>query len=157
MKQKTLELITAVLLILVTGIFWGTWFSLSRTMHHLPPDYFITIGKEIMANVAVPMSVMMPASIICLLLLLFSTWKTKALYFYCILTSLVLFILALIITLTIEVPIDNQIKTWNANNLPADWAEIRDHWQLFHTLRTFLTLFCSSIFILALLNKKGRS
>ena len=153
MKQKSLELITAILLVLVTGVFWGTWFSLSRTMHTLAADLFVTIGKEIMKNVAVAMSIIMPASIICLLLLLIGSWKTGTVYFYCILAALILFIIALIITLAVEVPIDNQIKTWTVATTPADWEDIRDRWERYHTIRTFLTLACTSFFIVALLNR----
>ena len=45
MIQKPIQLITGILLVLVTGLFWGTWFSLSRTMYELSPEIFITIGK----------------------------------------------------------------------------------------------------------------
>jgi hypothetical protein len=155
MKRKSLELLTAILLTLVTGIFWGTWFSLSRTMHILPAEIFITIGKEIMNNVAITMSIIMPASIVGLLILLIGSWKARAAYFYCILTALILFVIALIITLAIEVPIDNQIKTWTVTTIPADWKDIRDRWELYHTIRTFLTLTCMSFFIGAILNRKA--
>ncbi|MGN6491919.1 MAG: DUF1772 domain-containing protein [Agriterribacter sp.] len=154
MKQKSLELITAILLMLVTGVFWGTWFSLSRTMHVLPSETFITIGEQIMNNVAFTMSIIMPASIAGLLLLLIGSWKVKALYFYCILTALLLFVIALIVTLTIEVPIDNQIKTWTATTTPSNWEDIRDRWEHYHTMRTFLTIASTSFFITAILNKK---
>lgn len=154
MRRKFLELITAILLILVTGVFWGTWFSLSRTMHVLPSGIFITIGKEIMNNVAVTMSIIMPASIACLIVLLISSWKVRTVYFYCILTALILFIIALIITLAVEVPIDNQIKTWTAATIPPDWEDIRDRWERYHTIRTFLSLACSSFFIIAILNRR---
>src|SRR5215813_6583751 len=91
--MKTIQLITGLLLVLVAGVFWGTWFSLSRTMYELPAEMFITIGKEIMQNVAIPMSIIMPASILCLSILLISSWKTKSVYFYCILTTLILFVI----------------------------------------------------------------
>lgn len=154
MRRKVLELVTAILLTLVIGVFWGTWFSLSRTMHTLPPGIFITIGKEIMNNVAVTMSIIMPVSIACLIVLLVSSWKARTVYFYCVLTALVLFIIALMITLAIEVPIDNQIKTWTAATIPLGWEGIRDRWEWYHTIRTFLSLACISFFIIALLNRK---
>src|SRR3954451_22358052 len=86
--QKSIQLITGLLLVLVTGVFWGTWFSLSRTMFELSPEIFITIGKEIIRNVAAPMSIIMPASIIGLLVLLIGSWRSKSLYFYCMLLAL---------------------------------------------------------------------
>ena len=155
MRKKSIELITAILLTLVTGVFWGTWFSLSRTMHVLSSDIFITIGKEIMKNVAVTMSIIMPASIAGMLVLLIGSWKVRTVYFYCILAALILFIIALIITLAIEVPIDNQIRTWTATAIPADWQDIRDRWERYHTIRTFLSLASISFFINAIINRKA--
>ena len=32
-------------------------------------------------------------------------------------------VITLIITVGVEVPIDNQIKTWTTETLPADWME----------------------------------
>lgn len=78
------------------------------------------------------MSIIMPASVICLVILLIGSWKTKNLYFYCMLATLVLFIVALIITVGIEVPIDNQIRTWMPAAMPADWQGIRNKWEFPH-------------------------
>jgi uncharacterized membrane protein len=44
------------------------------------------------------------------------------------------------ITLAVNVPIDNEIKTWTAATLPSDWENIRSRWAAFHTLRTFVSL-----------------
>ncbi len=154
MIQKSIQLITGLLLVLVTGVFWGTWFSLSRTMYELPSEIFITIGKEIMKNVAIPMSIIMPASIIGLLILFVGSWKTKSVYFYCILTALILFIIALVITVAVEVPIDNQIKTWSVIKIPPDWPNIRERWEFYHTIRTFVSLAGIAFFIAAIMNPK---
>ncbi len=49
-------------------------------------------------------------------------------------------------TLLVNVPINSEIiNTWSVNNPPADWAQVRDRWNLFHTIRTVLAivaLFC---------------
>jgi uncharacterized membrane protein len=152
--MKALQLITGLLLVFVFGVFWGTWFSLSRTMYELPAEMFIVIGKEIMQNVAVPMSIIMPASILCLLILLVNSWKTKTVYFYCILTALMLFVIALIITVGIEVPIDNQIRTWTVATKPFNWQSIRERWEFYHTVRTFASLAVVVFFMAALMNRK---
>ena len=151
---KSIQLITGLLLVLVTGVFWGTWFSLSRSMYELPPEMFIAIGKEIIRNVAVPMSIIMPATLLGLLILLIQAWKIKSIYFYCILITWILFIGALLITLGVEVPIDNQIKTWTLATIPADWESIRDRWETFHTLRTLVSVGGTASFLVALLNQK---
>jgi uncharacterized membrane protein len=153
MLRKILLLITGVLLVLVTGVFWGTWFSLSRTMYQLPPETFIIIGKKIMHNVALGMSIMMPLGITGVLVLLLMAGRRKKAHFYWLLSTLILFVLALAITLFIEVPIDNQIKTWTPDALPTDWKAIRDRWQFYHTDRTFLCLAGLTCYLMAAIKR----
>jgi uncharacterized membrane protein len=147
-------LVTGMLLILVTGVFWGTWFSLSRTMYTLPQEIFVVTGKQIMQNVALGMSIMMPLGIAGLIVLLFMAGRRrKKAHFYWLLSALVIFILVLVITLLIEVPIDNQIRTWTPANVPGDWQAIRDRWQFYHTDRTFLSLAGMACFLMAVIKR----
>jgi uncharacterized membrane protein len=44
------------------------------------------------------------------------------------------------VTLAVEVPIDNKIRTWTTGTLPTDWEQIQSRWANFHTVRTFLSL-----------------
>ena len=157
MSRKLIELVTGMLLILVTGLFWGTWFSLSRTMEGLSAETFLTIGKEIIKNVALPMSIIMPASLVGLIILLSRSWKKRAAYFYCLLVTLLLFVVVLIITVAIEVPMDNKIKTWEVSTIPAEWTAIRDRWEYYHTMRTFVSLGAMAFFITAIMNRDNKS
>lgn len=153
MLRKLLLLITGLVLVLVTGVFWGTWFSLSRTMHTFPAETFIAIGKQIMQNVATGMSIMMPLGIIGLLVLMLLAGKRKKAHFYWLLSTLVLFITALVITLFIEVPIDNQIRRWSPDAIPVDWQVVRDRWQLYHTDRTFISLAGIACYLMAVIKR----
>ena len=47
MKLKAIQFMALLLLMLVTGVFWGTWFSLSRSMEVFSAAEFIHIGKTI--------------------------------------------------------------------------------------------------------------
>jgi uncharacterized membrane protein len=122
-------------------------------MNTLPAETFVVIGKQIMANVALGMSIMMPLGIAGIIALLFMAGRRKKAHFYWLLSALVLFILALAITLFIEVPIDNQIKTWADDNLPQNWEAIRDRWQFYHTSRTFLSLAGMACFLMAVIKR----
>jgi hypothetical protein len=44
------------------------------------------------------------------------------------------------VTLSVVVPIYNNISDWSATTLPPDWQHIRARWAAFHTLRTFLSV-----------------
>jgi uncharacterized membrane protein len=143
------------LLTLITGTFWGTWFTLTRTIENFSAAEFIHIGKVIIHNVANPMKVLMPS---CILFMILSVWfyhQKKTIGFYFNLSALILIIISLLITLLIEVPIDNQIKTWTAVTVPSDWEETRRRWQFFHGLRTLTSLTSCACFTLSIILNKG--
>jgi hypothetical protein len=140
MNLKVIQFIACFLLMLVTGVFWGTWFSQSRSMEVFSAEEFIHIGKTIIANLAVPMRIIMPLCILSMLLYLWLYPQKKSTGVYFNVLAFVLIITALLITLLVEVPIDNQIKEWTASSVPSDWEAIRDRWEFFHTLRTFASL-----------------
>ena len=104
------------LLALVTGVFWGTWFTLSRSITTFAAAEFIHIGQTIIANVAWPLRFLMPA---CILTMIFSAWllpEKNSVAFYLSTLACLAVIIALLITLIVEVPIDNQIRDLDSNH-----------------------------------------
>ncbi len=141
MILRILQFINMFLLALVAGVFWGTWFSLSRSMPSITPSTFLEVGQIMIGNLALPMSILMPAAMIStfpVLFLLFHRRMKAAFLFE--FASLLLFVVALVVTLSVNVPIDNEIKRWTLDSLPSDWRAIRDHWEFYHALRTFGSL-----------------
>ncbi|HEV8376090.1 MAG TPA: hypothetical protein VGR38_07645 [Candidatus Polarisedimenticolia bacterium] len=53
---------------LVTGVFWGTWFTLTRSLESFSAAEFPHIGKTIIANVAMPMRLLMPGCLLFMIL-----------------------------------------------------------------------------------------
>src|SRR6187551_2157730 len=147
-RQKSITFITAVLVMLVTGVFWGTWFTLTRSLHDFEPSEFIHIGKTIITNVAIPMRIIMPATLIVMLLALWQSFRVDRPAFYLYAVSFLLMIITLIITVSVEVPIDNQIKTWTENSVPDNWQNLRQTWDKFHTIRTFSSIASLTFFSL---------
>ena len=142
MKERWLKpvyFVALFLLTLVTGVFWGTWFTLTRSLEAFSPAEFIHIGQTIIGNVAVPMRVIMPS---CIVFMAVSAWlyPLKSTGFYLNVIANVLIIATLLITLLVLVPIDNQIKAWTVATMPPDWTSMREQWQFFHTLRTLTSL-----------------
>jgi uncharacterized membrane protein len=144
MTQATVRLVQFVnvlLFALVMGVFWGTWFSLSRSIASITPETFLEVGHTMIANLGGPMSVLMPAALVSsvlVLIVLFRQRRHEA--FNLALASLALMIGALIVTLAVNVPIDGEINLWTPKTLPADWTLTRDRWELFHTVRTFASI-----------------
>jgi uncharacterized membrane protein len=140
-RIRVAQVATIVLFALVMGVFWGTWFALSRTMDQLPAATFVTVGHEMIQNLATPMSILLPVALLSSLItlaLLRSGRRSPAFGWQ--LVGLLLMGGVLAVTLLVNVPIDDQIKTWTAATLPPDWRSIQARWENYHTSRTFLSI-----------------
>lgn len=139
--MKTAQFIDLLLYSLVVAVFWGTWFSLSRSIADLSADTFLEIGRTMIANLGGPMSLLMPAAVVATLVLavMLTRRREKA---AAALTALafVLLVASMVITLAVNVPIDQKIRAWTTATLPATWEATRDRWEVYHTIRTFLSL-----------------
>src|SRR5262245_59506699 len=84
MVIKVFQFVTLLLFSLVTGVFWGTWFSLSRSMAAITPGTFLEVGHLMILNLGGPMSVLMPtalASALVLCVLLYRDQQPQATLF----------------------------------------------------------------------------
>ena len=141
MKIRIAQATTIVLFALVMGVFWGTWFSLSRTMDQLSGETFVAVGHQMIRNLGLPMALLLPVALLSALVTLVLLWQGGCRpAFWWLAAGFLLMVAALVITLAVEVPIDNQIQTWTAATLPADWRSIQARWERWHTLRTFLSI-----------------
>ena len=82
MKLKAIEFTSLILASLVTGVFWGTWFTLTRSIPDFSAAEFIHIGKTIIANVAVPMRIIMPSTLFFMLLAVLLSRRINRYAFY---------------------------------------------------------------------------
>src|SRR5258708_19703101 len=105
MKYRIFYLVALFLLMMVTGVFWGTWFTLTRSIETFSAAEFIHIGKTIIANVAVPMSIIMPLCILFMLISLCFYKLKNSLFFYFNITSFILILITFLITFFILFPI----------------------------------------------------
>jgi uncharacterized membrane protein len=138
---KLAQFVSVMLYVLVAGVMWGTWLSLARTMTEYDAATFLADGQHMINNLGVVMAVLMISAVVVgliVVVLLFRVRSTVAAWLA--LAGLLLMIGVLVITLAVEVPIDNLIATWTEATLPADWKGIRARWAAFHTVRTFLSL-----------------
>ena len=125
---------------LVTGVFWGTWFTLTRSLESFSTEEFIHIGKVIIANVAIPMRILMPG---CILFMLLSLWvypQKRSPRFYLNIIAFIFILSTLLITLIVLVPIDNHINLWTVSTVPSNFQEVRERWEYYHSIRTFTSL-----------------
>ena len=146
--MKTWELISILLSALVAGMFYGPWAALSRSMNTFEPEVFLAIVDRMNRNIAPVMTVLMPAAFLSIVPVLFLSYPTHPRTFYLTLAGFIFFLLALLVTMFVEVPIVEQIVTWTVDTLPANWQQLRDRWRRFHVIRVVAGL-ASLVFLLA--------
>ena len=67
--------------------------------------------------------------------------ERKTLSFILTLVGVICTIVMVISTLLVNVPINSEImNVWSAENPPADWAQVRDQWNFWHSFRTVLAV-----------------
>jgi uncharacterized membrane protein len=138
---KLVQFVSIMLYVLVAGVMWGTWLSLARTMTNYDATTFLTDGKHMIENLAIVMAVLMISAVVVgLIVVVLLFWLRSTVAAWLAVAGLLLMIGVLVITLAVEVPIDNMIAIWTEATLPADWERIRARWATFHTFRTFLSL-----------------
>ena len=135
MTLKIFDLIGIVLLTLVGGLYWGPWLALSRSLATFEPEVFLAIVKRMNRNMGPLMTILMPVALLSTLPVLLLSYSKRPATFDLTLIALVLFIITLLVTLLVEVPIVQQIETWTVSTLPDNWQQLRDRWGAFHILR----------------------
>lgn len=64
--------------------------------------------------------------------------------------GMVCVIASVVTTLLVNVPVNNEIMdAWSVQDPPTDWAEVRDRWNLFDTVRTALNVVAFVCLLLA--------
>ncbi len=137
MTLQVFELINIILLMLVGGLYWGPWLALSRTMATFEPEVFIAVVKRMTKNMEPLMTILMPIALLSTIPVLVLSYGQSRMTFYLSLIALVLFVITLIVTMLVEVPIAKKITTWTSSTMPDNWKQLRDRWGSFHYLRVF--------------------
>ena len=135
MNLKIGELISIVLSAWVGGMYWGPWLALSRSMRTFKPEVFLDIVDRMNRNMESVMTVLTPVTLMVIAPVLFFSYQEQPRTLYLTLAGFALFVVALVVTMLIEVPIVKPIVMWTVETLPGDWQQLRDRWVTFHIIR----------------------
>ena len=129
---KIVEIASTLLAVLVFGVFWGPWVALTRSIRELAPDVFLVTVHRLDKNLGGLMGVLMPVTILALVPALFLTHGMQLVLS---IVALVLFVITLVMTTAIEVPVVKTVRGWTSTPLPDNWQRLRDRWVSFHLAR----------------------
>jgi uncharacterized membrane protein len=100
-------------------------------------------------NMAPVMTVLMPATLLSIIPVIFLSYHERPSIFYLNTTAFALFILALVVTVFVEVPIVEEIVKWTVSTLPENWQQLRDRWARFHIIRVIAGLASLVLLVIA--------
>jgi uncharacterized membrane protein len=114
---------------------------LSRSMDAITAATFLEVGKVMIANLGRPMSVLLPASILSAVPIMYLLYRRRESSAFILATLAVsLMLAAMTITLLVNVPLDYQFTEWTIATLPPDWRASRNRWEFYHGIRTLLSV-----------------
>jgi uncharacterized membrane protein len=131
---RLLDILSITLATLVLGVFWGPWVGVTRSIKTFTPDVFLVLVHGLDKNLGGLMGVLFPVTLLSIIPVVLLTIGSP-ISFFLTLGGLLLFVLALVVTAAVEVPIVTQIRGWTDSTMPADWEQRRDRWLSFHLLR----------------------
>jgi uncharacterized membrane protein len=108
---------------------------LNRHVASFKPEVFLAIGERMGRNFGAVMPILMPAALLSTVPVLLLSYRGRPGTFYLTLAGLGCFLVALLVTLLVEVPIVNLIRAWTPTTLPSNWKQLRERWVSFHVIR----------------------
>lgn len=143
-------------LLLVTGVYWGPWLGLHRSLAVFSVAELIHVSRVLAHNLGGSMGFLLPA---CIGLMALAAWlcpDKQSTSYYLILLAIGLVIASLAISVGIELPIVSQMNGWTSGTAPANWEMLRDKWVYFTVVRLITGLLAFLLFSAAVLQPWGK-
>jgi uncharacterized membrane protein len=135
---------------LLSGIFFGDRMGNSYARPKLPPGCFVTFQQSQNARFAKMMPLPIFAALVSDALWLVSLRdRMGTTSFLLVLSSTLALFLCVVITRTVNIPINNRLAQWSPSSPPADLARIWARWERVHTVRTALAVLSFALILLA--------
>ncbi|UFS59024.1 anthrone oxygenase family protein [Subtercola endophyticus] len=128
-------LIAIPLCALLFGVFWGPWLALSRSMATFSAPVFLAIVARMDHNLGRIMGFIMPVAILSIVPVGIAAAGVGPLNLALAIAAFAAFVVTLLVTMLVEVPIVTRIRDWTPDALPPDWQTQRDRWVSFHLIR----------------------
>lgn len=109
-------------------------------IRQLPPKHHISFEQGSLRTYGIIMPLLMPVCVILTVLYVVLNHDLDSIELILRVSCAGMFVLATIITIIFNVPINKKIKHWKSDNPPTDWKEIRSRWMFFQAIRSWLLL-----------------
>jgi hypothetical protein len=136
---RIVQFVALLLTALVMGVHFGTWLTEEPMRRTQSGALFIEVHQRRDRVAARVMPILGSAALFFLALAVFFA-RAVPVSFGLALSGLVFFIGDTLVTLLVNVPINQQVQGWHPDTPPANWQRLRDRWEKFHSVRSALAL-----------------
>jgi len=145
MLRKVLLFFTALLLALTAGRAFWVW--LGENPFHMSGQTYVEFFQQLDKGVAVPIAVTGIGGTLLAGISAFLCGSDRRL-FYLLLLACGLALIGDLVTLLVNVPINNRLATWNPAALPPDYQDYLRQWWQWHHVR-FVAMFTAMCLVFA--------
>jgi len=146
-----------VVAIIVAGLMVGSELAIAAFVHptldKLPDDIHQPAASSLARVLGTVMSIWYPLVLLLTLAEAIVEWRQSGRLPIWFATSAILWMLASVYSLTLLVPINNRIASWEKSAPPADWKTYRNKWDLLHRWRVVLLTIAFAFLIVGSVSK----
>ncbi|WP_327674042.1 MULTISPECIES: DUF1772 domain-containing protein [unclassified Streptomyces] len=143
-----LEVITTVVLGVMVGVEFSVAFVMNRIFSGLPDD----ANQQARSHGGRMLGAVMPfwyfGSLVLIAIWAAATWGDGGTGL--LVTAAALLVVSIVMSILLLVPINNQGKTWTAENRPADWKQQMSRWDRYHYIRVAVIVAAFAVLVTAL-------
>ena len=149
--EQVLQLIVVFFAGLATGGLMVNWIGLGRAMSRLSALTYVEFHQATNHTFDPYMPIVVVGALLGGIVLAILSPGVHSLSGELAIAGSVCYVAVLVISLSTNVPINNQVARWSVQSPPADWTRIRASWVRFHVVRTLFSLPALACYILACL------
>jgi uncharacterized membrane protein len=147
--EQVIQLVVVFFAALATGGLLVNWIGLGRAMSRLPAPTYVEFHQATNHTFDPYMPIVVAGALLGGIVLAILSPGIPPVSGELAIAGSVCYVAVLTISLSTNVPINNQIGRWSVQSPPDDWALIRAKWIRFHIVRTLVSLPALACYILA--------
>jgi uncharacterized membrane protein len=155
LPEETIEQVSQLVVVffaaLATGGLMVNWIGLGRAMSRLSTSTYVEFHQATNHTFDPYMPIVVVDALLGGIVLAILSPGVHSLSGGLAIAGSVCYVAVLAISLSTNLPINNQVARWSALSPPADWTQIRARWVRFHIIRTLFSLPALACYLLACL------
>ena len=133
--ETAVELTSLLLVGWIAGAELGSWCCVQPVVARLPYDQYVAAEQGMLRTFGRLMPVLMPLSGVLAIVLVLLSHGHSGFVFWLRVAAALCLVIAVVTTLTVNVPINKRTAGWHTSNDASEWEFMRERWHVFQGVR----------------------